>query len=59
MQLSITQIAQITETEIFGPANTPITRLCSLEDAQEGGICYLTSLDKPELLKNLIFQINK
>ncbi len=53
MQLSIPQIAQITGTEISGPTDTPITRLCSLEDAQAGGICYLTSLDKPELLKDL------
>lgn len=53
MQLTITEIAKITQTQPNRTSDTLITRLCSLEDAQEGGICYLTSLDKSDLLKDL------
>ena len=53
MQLSISEIAKITQTQAAGKTDVVITRLCSLEDAQEGGICYVVSADKPELLEHL------
>ena len=53
LKLSVTQIAQITQTEIAGPADTAITCLCGLDDAKEGGLCYLTSLEKTDLLARL------
>ncbi|MBR4592896.1 MAG: UDP-3-O-(3-hydroxymyristoyl)glucosamine N-acyltransferase [Elusimicrobiaceae bacterium] len=51
--LSVAQIAQITGAEASGKTDTLITRLCALEDAQEGGICYLVSTEKKELLAQL------
>lgn len=53
MQLSIQEISKITGAQPATPSDVTITRLCALEDAQEGGICYLTNLDKPELLAGL------
>ena len=53
LQLSVTQIAQITGAEVAGDTNTVITRLCALEEAQEGGLCYLVSLEKKEVLSHL------
>ena len=53
MQLSISEIAQITGAQAAGNTQVTITRLCALDNAQEGGICYVTSLDKPELLAQL------
>ena len=53
MQLPISEIAKITQTQAEGKTEVVITRLCSLEDAQEGGICYVVSADKPELLEHL------
>lgn len=52
-QLSVTEIAQITQTQPGGKTDVSITRLCSLEDAQEGGICYLTKLNHPDQLNGL------
>lgn len=51
--LSIEQITQITHTEASAPTNVQITDLCALENAHAGGICYVTSLEKPELLAKL------
>ena len=51
--LSITQIAQITGAEFTGPADTPITCLCALDEAQPGGLCYLTSLEKADALRDI------
>ncbi len=51
--LSIAQITQITHTQASAPDDVQITALCSLENAHEGGVCYVTSLDKPELLAQL------
>lgn len=51
--LSIKQITQITQTQASGQPDLQITTLCSLENAHEGGICYVTSLEKPELLEKL------
>lgn len=51
--LSLTEIAAITQTTPSVQSDVQIDRLCALEDAQPGGICYLTQLDKPELLKAL------
>lgn len=52
-QLTLTEIAQITGAELAEKKDLVITRLCALEDAQEGGICYVTSLDKADLLPQL------
>ena len=51
--LSISEIAQITQTQAEGKTDVLISRLCSLEDAQEGGICYVVSAEKSELLEHL------
>ncbi|MBR4355677.1 MAG: UDP-3-O-(3-hydroxymyristoyl)glucosamine N-acyltransferase [Elusimicrobiaceae bacterium] len=53
MQLSINEIAQITGTQAAGNTDVLVTRLCGLEEAQPGGICYLTSSEKTDLLKDL------
>lgn len=53
MQLTLQEITQITGAETTGKPNTVITRLCALDDAQPGGICYVTSLDKTDLLAQL------
>ncbi len=53
MQLTLREIAQITGAEYTANADTVITRPCALENAQEGGICYITSLDKTDLLAGL------
>lgn len=52
--LSIEQITQITGTQASDlRPELQITALCALENAHAGGICYVTSLDKPELLAQL------
>ena len=51
--LSIEQITKITDTQANAQPDLQITALCALENAHEGGICYVTSLDKPELLAQL------
>ena len=51
--LSIEQITQITHTQASAQPDLQITALCSLENAHEGGICYVSSLEKPELLEKL------
>lgn len=51
--LTIEQITQITHTQASGQPELSITALCALENAHEGGICYVTSLEKPELLEKL------
>ncbi len=51
--LSIEQITHITHTQASGGLDQQITALCALENAHEGGICYLTSVEKPQLLENL------
>ena len=51
--LSITQIAQITGAELAQESALQITCLCGLEDAVEGGLCYVTSLEKADLLREL------
>ena len=53
LHLTLPELAKITQTELHRDTGAFITRLCSLEDAQEGGICYLNTLDKPELLQTL------
>lgn len=53
MQLSVSEIARITQAQAEGKTDMVISHLCSLEDAQEGGICYVASADKLELLKQL------
>lgn len=53
LNLTVTEIAQITGAEPAQNAQASVTRLCALDEAQEGGLCYLTSLDHPEQLKDL------
>lgn len=53
LNLTVAQVAQITGSEAPTLQDQPITALCSLEDAHEGGLCYLTSLEKAEMLKDL------
>ena len=51
--LTTQDIAQITHTEPSSAEAVEIRSLCALEDAREGGICYVTSLDKPEQIAAL------
>ena len=51
--LTIEEITKITNTQASITSNVQITALCALENAHEGGICYVTSLEKPELLEKL------
>ncbi len=53
LNLTVTEVAQITGAEAGTQAEVAVKELCSLEDAHEGGICYLTSLEKADLLKDL------
>lgn len=53
LNLTVAQVAQITGSKAPTLQDQPITALCSLEDAHEGGLCYLTSLEKAEMLKDL------
>ena len=53
LNLTVAQVAQITGSAAPTLQDQPITALCSLEDAHEGGLCYLTSLEKAEMLKDL------
>lgn len=53
LNLTVAQVARITGSEAPTLQDQPITALCSLEDAHEGGLCYLTSLEKAEMLKDL------
>lgn len=53
LNLTVNQIAQITGAETSKNAETAVTRLCALDDAQEGGICYLTNLDHTDKLGEL------
>ena len=53
LNLTVAQVAQITGSEAPTLQDQPVTALCSLEDAHEGGLCYLTSLEKAEMLKDL------
>lgn len=51
--LSIAEITQITHTQASAQPQVQITALCDLENAHEGGICYVTSLEKLEVLEKL------
>ena len=51
--LPIAEIAKITQTQPSAQTDMQIDCLCALEDAQPGGICYLTNLDNTEGLKDL------
>jgi len=53
LNLTVGEIAKITGAEPAGQADAAVTRLCALDEAQEGGICYLTSLEKTDFLKDL------
>ena len=53
LNLTLADLARITGAETAAATEVTIRELCSLEDAREGGICYLTSLDKTDLLKDL------
>lgn len=53
LHLTVTEIAKITGAEADAHPETAVRALCALEEAHEGGICYLTSLEKADLLKDL------
>ncbi len=53
LHITTKDIAQITQTKLVGKEDIVITRLCSLDDPQEGGICYITSLEKTDFSKPL------
>lgn len=53
LQLTLSELAKITESELQKDTSVIITRPCSLEDAQEGGVCYLNNIDKPEEIEQL------
>ena len=53
LKLTVAEAAKITGTQDVSKPDTAITALCSLEEAHEGGLCYLTSLEKADLLKDL------
>lgn len=53
LSLSITEIAHITGAELAAPSDVKITALCALDEAQAGSICYLTSLEKTDFLRDL------
>lgn len=46
LHLTVTEIAKITGAEAGAHPETAVRALCALEEAHEGGICYLTSLEK-------------
>ena len=51
--LTVAEIAQITQTNAPAKTEVVIDRLCALEDAQPGGICYITSVEKADRLSAL------
>lgn len=51
--LTLTEIAQITQTVPSAQTDVQISHLCALEDAQPGGICYITNLEKTANLNDL------
>ncbi len=51
--VSIAEIEQITGAQASARPDVHITALCALENAHEGGICYITSLENPERLEKL------
>ncbi len=51
--LTLSEAAKITGAEMGAQTDATIRELCPLEEAREGGICYLTSLDKTDFLKDL------
>ncbi len=53
LNLTLAELSRITGAEAAAQTDVTVRELCSLEDAREGGICYLTSLDKTDFLKDL------
>lgn len=53
LNLTVTEIAKITGAEAGTHPETAVRALCALEEAHEGGLCYVTSLEKTDLLKDL------
>ena len=53
LNLTLAELSRITGAEAAAQTDVTVHELCSLEDAREGGICYLTSLEKTDLLKDL------
>lgn len=53
LNLTIAEVAKITGAEPGAKTDVSVRELCSLENAREGGICYVTSPDKIDLLKEL------
>ena len=53
LNLTLDQLVQITGAEPNTRQEITVRELCALEEAHEGGICYLTSLEKTDGLKEL------
>lgn len=53
LHLPIAEITKITGAVPSTESDVVIQHLCALDEASEGGICYLTSLEKTEDLANL------
>lgn len=53
LPITAKEVAQITQTQLVGKEDALITQLCSLDDPKEGGICYITNLEKIDLSKPL------
>jgi len=53
LHLTLPELAKITQTELQKDTSAVITRPCSLEDAAQGGVCYLVNIDKPEEIEKL------
>lgn len=46
MNLTLKEIAQMTQSELVGNGQQTIAKLCTLEDVSTDGICYLADLEK-------------
>ena len=53
MNITLKEAARIAQCETAGDENFVLRQLCALDEPKEDGICYLTHLEKPELLQNL------
>ncbi len=53
LHLTLPELAKITQTQLNKDTGAVVTRLCSLEDAQEGGVCYINNAEKLEQLTQL------
>lgn len=53
MELTLAQAARITGAEMKGDENLLLRGLCALDEPAQDGVCYITSLEKTDLLEKL------